>query len=599
MIELRQHLENMTGDDLKGFLKLLHISQQGLTRKAHFIEAVEKQLTGQLPTVLRGLSDPERLWLADSAHAGRFVGHVEFKARFGAQWPWRQRPGSWSYGTEPTLLDAMVYRDQHLGRNLMVPSLVEPLKANLPRPEIPGMKTVKELPLNPSRTEGSNHKPLQVFVSDIAPMELGRVLRLVQSGKVKVTDSTRRATDASTRLVSQALVAPDFVLERPAEAVNPAWMDSSELVGSVRAHAWGALVQQCGWAKAKGSVLTLTSSGQQILSGFVPRLYQAGVARFIANGDFDELHRVNHIRGQTGKYSSRYISCPSDRKSAICKVLAQWPQGEWLEYSEALRSVNAFGGDWDVMKASGFLFLCEAEYGSINDVPAVSSQYLRALLMESLATLGLVDIGYVYPHGEWPDLRGQWGADEMEFLGRYDGLRYVRLSPLGAFCFGVNTNYTPQVAERTKLFRVLANHELVLTEARIDPGSRAMLELMAVPQTDVVWRLDADRILSHVEAGGSFPELTKFLQAQATDVLPENVQVFLRDLESKLGACQGVRSAFLIDWNDEATARLVANSTGLRKVCRYAGGNTVAVSAADYRTFARLVKKLGYVVPSQ
>jgi len=62
---------------------------------------------------------------------------------------------------------------------------------------------------------------------------------------------------------------------------------------------------------------------------------------------------------------------------------------------------------------------------------------MRAFLFESLATLGLIDFAYTYPHSLWPELGDSWGIDELSFCGRYDGLLYVRLNALGAYCLGM------------------------------------------------------------------------------------------------------------------------------------------------------------------
>jgi hypothetical protein len=48
------------------------------------------------------------------------------------------------------------------------------------------------------------------------------------------------------------------------------------------------------------------------------------------------------------------------------------------------------------------------------------------LFLESLATLGLLDVAYVYPHHLWPEFSGHWGTDDLCFCGRYDGLLYAR-----------------------------------------------------------------------------------------------------------------------------------------------------------------------------
>jgi hypothetical protein len=59
-------------------------------------------------------------------------------------------------------------------------------------------------------------------------------------------------------------------------------------------------------------------------------------------------------------------------------------------------------------------------------------RYLLCFLFEYVAALGIIDVAYIEPNGARNDFRNLWGADDLEFLSRYDGLVYFRLTPLGA-----------------------------------------------------------------------------------------------------------------------------------------------------------------------
>ena len=308
----------------------------------------------------------------------------------------------------------------------------------------------------------------------------------------------------------------------------------------------GCLCNNVAGPKPDAGGVGLTSFGQDLLLGFSSEKSRQGILKFMNNGDFDELHRVNHIKGQTGK-GKQWISNPGLRKAGLQTLLATLPLGQWIEFKEFHRAAVALGSEWRVAQGSaGFLYMCEAQYGAIYDSAGVNAQFLRAFLMESLATLGLVDIAYVYPHGEGHELGDNWGADSLEFCGRYDGLRYLRLTPLGAYRLGATDRYDAQLEAGPKLFRVLPNLDLVFTAGSIDPAHRAVLELLAAPQSDSVWRLDRERMLSHVETGGSLAELKQFLSDNAADGIPETVQVFLTALEGKLGACKKASDAVLL-----------------------------------------------------
>ncbi len=603
-ISLNAHLQDLNADLLKGWLRRVGALDKTYTRKEHFARAIEQQLTLKLPEILARLSEAERNLLAESAHQRRLISVREFTARYGGTCPIPKAYYGWR--EEVSLLIAFIHRggDHDAEPPDLIPSLIEPLRALLPKPCGLKAQTVETVPAAwPSERHhegGDLIRPIHVFESErIAPAELARVLRLIQGGKVKVTDATRRPTDATTRLVGQALVVSDFDLEMIEAHKRDPWdREYYEAAGPVRAHAWPVLVQQCGWARSKGGLLTLTESGKNILQQFTPERHRAGVALLLANGDFDELNRVNHIRGQTGK-AKQQMSDPGMRKTAIARALEAFPVGQWLKFEEARRLIEAAPESWDVLKSNfPALYFCELQYGCIYESAGINRQFLRAFLMESLAALGVLDIAYVYPHQLWPDLGGVWGTDDLHFCGRYDGLLYVRLNPLGACALGFTDHYDLRVEEKPKLFRVLPNHDLELASGPLNPADRAMLELLASPRGDKVWTLDIERILTHVETGGTFQELCDFLESNADEELPEDVHDFLADLEAKLGACRARREAVLLEWADESLAQFVATSAVASRLCFHAGQNRLVVPGEHLAAFSRAVKKLGFVLPS-
>ena len=46
----------------------------------------------------------------------------------------------------------------------------------------------------------------------------------------------------------------------------------------------------------------------------------------------------------------------------------------------------------------------------------------------------MIDVAYTHPTGARDDFWGMWGADDLDYLSRYDGLEYFRLTSLGAYC---------------------------------------------------------------------------------------------------------------------------------------------------------------------
>ncbi|MGH3674919.1 MAG: hypothetical protein ACRDU5_04125, partial [Mycobacterium sp.] len=50
------------------------------------------------------------------------------------------------------------------------------------------------------------------------------------------------------------------------------------------------------------------------------------------------------------------------------------------------------------------------------------------MLFEYAATLGLIDVTYTDPADARDDFRDNWGADDLDYLSRYDGLRAIRIN---------------------------------------------------------------------------------------------------------------------------------------------------------------------------
>ena len=565
-----------------------------LTRKADLVRALGNYLDSNLSDFLQQLTDRERTFLTEAVHnQGRVVPEV-FKARYRVECP---RAGRWIDPRRASLLHLMITEDEY-ERGVFIPeTLADVLRPLLSRPPEVSVKTVEDVPaVFPEAAEGNaKQRAVDVFQGEQSVFaELGRVLHLVQAGKVRAQTKGRRPTSGTERLLSGVLSGADFDVEPPPEERD----EYTELAGPIRAHAWAVLVQQCGWCKPRAGKLTLTKAGKEMVCSQSPDDFCGGVECFIFDERFDELNRINHIRGQSGK-GKRGTTDPSERKDAICDSTGQWPVNRWVAFDEAERFIYASENELTVTKSPWYLYLSEHRYGHLADYSSeLNRQYLRALLFESLATLGLIDIAYTYPHWLWPEMGGSWGAEEMEFCGRYDGLLYARLNPLGAFCLGDSDSYEPPAVPRRNLLKVLPNREVAVTSAdEFSAADCSMLDMFAKRKSDHVWRLDSQRILGHVENGGSIDDLVEFLSKNSDDDVPHTVHVYFKELADKAGALVGAEEAMLIQMRDDTTAALVAHDVRAGKLCLVAGDRHLVVRKKNERAFRSAVKRLGYVLP--
>jgi hypothetical protein len=216
--------------------------------------------------------------------------------------------------------------------------------------------------------------------------------------------------------------------------------------------------------------------------------------------------------------------------------------------------------------------------------------------MESLATLGLVDIAWVYPHDLWPEFKDSYGRDSHSYVGRYDGLLAVRLNALGAYCFRVRETFDFSPAPEEKRFHLLPNHDLAGVEAP-DAADLAFLELIATQKSERVWRLDAPTILLAMQQGTRLSDVRDFLSNSTRQGIPVNIDKWLEDLGDKALACGTAHRAVILEWKDSVQAHLVATSTGTGKLCHHAGENRIAVAERHLAAFSREARKLGFLIP--
>ncbi len=586
-------MSSLRVETLKSIARKAGISKS-VTRKAELIAALDGFMQTDPLGFIERLGPTERNLLAEAVHNDNCVCPAVFSAKYQVACP---RP---TWGKNASLIHMVITEDRYSDEIQVPQTVADMLRPLLEEPAHARPATVDTIPETLDltsdhwRTGPTSIRPTHLYAGQRTVFfELRRVLQLVQGGKVRVQPKSGRPTPATERAIAGSLAAPDFDLEMPAALRDEHTLES----GPVRAHAWAVLVQQCGWCKASGGTLKLTREGQRLVRDVTPEAFRKGIQRLASDDKFDELQRVNHIRGQTGK-ARRWMTKPSERRETICDGLAEWPENEWLAFGEAYRFLHACGYPLSVTSNPMSLYFCEQRYGYINDPDDLDRQYLRAFLFETLATLGLVDVAYVYPHYLWPELSGGWGTDDMDFCGRYDGLLYVRLNLLGMYCLGVADQYTPPAAEKRSIFTVLPNREIAVAGGDpLSPADASMLELFARQKSDRLWRIDQQLILDYLENGSSLDDVLRFLAENSAEEIPDTIRVLFDDAQAKADAAAGAEEAWLVEFKDAAVAVLVAHDTKAGKLCLLAGDRHVAVPKKNERAFRTAVKKLGYVLP--
>ena len=586
-------MELNTSDELGKLARLT--GSRAPTRKAELADHIAGYLAGDgLRKAYGSLGELERAAVAEVVHSDSDTLEAErFLAKYGA--PPRQEPKDpYSYRRQPTLLDMFL-----IGRNRLMPREIKRrLKELVPPPAAVTVRTIDSPPesyrcRSSSRAPDPEAVPVRVHLSEQrAQRELLAVLRLIDSQRVAVGSKTLRPSQAAIGAISAVLDGEDFYRnDQPARKYydpNP---------GAIRAFAWPMILQAAELVRLSGNRLQLTSEGRNAMSSLSGEVIRRVWDRWVY-ADLDELSRIECVKGQTGK-GGRSLTATFERRDSIQVALASCPADAWIEIDELVRFMRASGFDARVTDNAWELYIGHREYGSLGysgGAEALDRAYLRAFLLEYAATMGLIDVALIPPVDAVQETDHLWGADDLPYFSRYDGLVAIRINPLGAYCLGTSSLYTSPMFEAARYLRVLPNREIVATTARISMADRLALDQYFEPEADLVWRIESEKLLSVVENNGTIEQVREYLLAHSETSVPQTVTQLLDDVAERSRGLNAVGTARLIECADETLASLIAHDSLTRRHCMLAGSRHLVVPQRSESAFKRGLKKLGYVV---
>jgi hypothetical protein len=598
-ITLKDSLESYTVPPLKKLAGLLTTNPP--TRKADLVSLIQREL--EAPERLRQLWDKldtlQQAAVTEATHSAEDFEAPVFRAKYGSDPDWGEKS---RYGEmqKPSLLCLFIH---HGG--LMPRDLKRRLQAFVPPPRLPEVHTADELPATVSQTYSvydyeSRRSQRQTDEIEIvrcetehaAQHDVRAVLRLIDAGKVRASDRTKQVTAAGAKAITGMLQGGDFY---PPEENADKWTTDP---GPMKAFAWPLILQNAGLAELAGTKLQLTPTGKKALSSPPHEVIHKCWTRWLKTTLLDEFNRVHAIKGQTKK---RALTAVIGRRDVIVKALKACPTHKWLAFDEFSRFMRASGFKFEVARDSWSLYISDPNYGSLGyegygGWHILQERYMMAFLFEYAATLGLIDTAYIHPSGARSDYGRMWGADDLDCLSRYDGLLYLRVNGLGAWCLGLAPEYTPSPLEERLALKVLPNMEIVATEP-LPPGDALVLDQFTEQTSDAVWRIDRARLLTAAEQGHAIEHMEAFLKARSGGEMPENVRVFFREAADRASCLADRGTARLIEAQDAALAQLIANDSALRSLCTLAGERHIVVPEENESAFRRALHKLGYGLP--
>jgi hypothetical protein len=587
MNTLNEVLPRLTVDQLKSLMRWLpDASPTG--RKDLLVGAILRSLAGDgLRALWDRLDDIQRMAVAETAYAldGLFDGN-RFRAKYGRlpDFTVKENGRRYSYYGPPTALGLFLYHQD--GCYSLPDDLRERLIAFVPEPEPVRLSTIETLP-----DEIGEDRLTVRYTERDAMVDLSVLLRLTDQGKIQVSDKTSLPGAATLRLLTESLAGGDFYADKPKQDQR------GQEIGPIKAFSWPLILQAAGLAQRNGSKLALSTAGRKALASSQASVLGAIWNKWLKSSLFDEFSRVDVIKGQKSK--GRVMTAVAPRRAAINEILRLCPVGAWIDVDDFSRFMQATGHTFDVSHNPWKLYISDQQYGSLghdgyHSWEILQLRYLLCVLFEYAAALGIIDVAYIEPTEARNDFGDLWGTDDLEFLSRYDGLIYFRVTPLGAWCLGSVEDYTPAPIQPSVRLSVLPSLQVNVVGGNLSTEESLTLDTWAVESTDKSWRLDRQKAVGAIEKGRDIAELRAFLQAREDQPLPETVESFIKTTERQGKALKISGTALLIDCESAEIAASIATHKETASLCLRAGDRQLVVRLENEEKFRNLIRILGF-----
>ncbi len=574
MTTLKEQLEQWRSDDLKKYVYLLG-GKSNIQRKADRVTFIQRKMIFKesLRAVWQELDDIAKRAISVAYHNDGAFDSDAFVAQYGRLPPRPQRERHWYYYKEPILFDLFVVDGQ-------IPDDLMPLLADLVSPlERFQLEGIESLP-----SEVTRHKHdwdvVSVETELIGRADLLTYLQMVAQKQVKFGAKNNRLTAASVRKALANLMDGDF-RELPESVTGRT---------TIRPFGLDVFAQESGLMTRTGK---LTKAGRDYLHSQNPDIMLAAFEKWSDSGKFDELTRIKNLGGL--KSRGTRLTPAASRREKVIEALSWCPVDTWISINDFYRAVIIWDFDFEVEK-TGYtnLYVGSRYYGELhggNYWHVVNGLYINTVIWEYLGTIGAVDIAFAAD--EYATfVKGAYDYID-EPISLFDGLLYFRINPWGAFLLGQADKYTPAQPQQKELFTIDADKRLHLL-ADLLPNERLQLEAIAEPVDGKTYQLRELKLLTAVESGQQFDQLSAFLQANHQGKMETAVSQWLARLQKNQGAFKEAGTAVLIQLNQRGLQKLVREDKVLAKLCQKVDGKTILVQSSKLTHFRKRIKELGY-----
>lgn len=306
---------------------------------------------------------------------------------------------------------------------------------------------------------------------------------------------------------------------------------------------------------------------------------------------------LDHVKGWY--HASKYLQ--ANFNSEFIRLIKELPQEKWISLRQLKRFIEVrdfrlhvvkeeacnhlhFPGDWEGWGNK------KHSLQPRHFADGIINPYLQINIF-LFAALGLVDICFD-PAGENIQL-----PDKYRFYSLYDGIKYVRLTALGAFALGLTEGYEQVIHSEESTELILDENRLLVSISKPDARMEMILEQIAVRIGRLRFKVDYQSILKDCDSEDELVARINRLLALVVNELPGNWQKFIADIQNKGKSLSQDDDMIIIsiDPKDKELVDLFTSDDVLRQMVLLAEDYRILVSKRDITQFQQRMRIFGYL----
>lgn len=316
-----------------------------------------------------------------------------------------------------------------------------------------------------------------------------------------------------------------------------------------------------------------------------------------------KLHEfLYHLKG--GYYDHDLERRDRRVRQALAELLKLLPPGQWVAFDNARKAAAYRNLDFEVVSRRDYgndLFFTQrykSQYGARDErVYVREREYKNAVVTPFLKTMcflfsafGLLDIAYDLPKNQ--DARDR----DKPYLSAFDGLRFLRLTPLGAYILGLQETYQTAEAQETGAI-ILDDKRLILNVEGRDPLKTMVVEKLAEKISDTCYKVTYQSFLKECVTQQDITQKVKMFKEHVTAAPPRVWQEFLEDVAGKINplAAAEKMAVFKLQPHKELIALLARDET-LKKYILKAEDYHIIIAQKDVSKVKKRLEEFGYFI---